>query len=123
MKIKKILIWVIIIYGLFAGVRLGTPLIRSKMFSHEMDSQAGLMKFGTAQQAKSRLLETANSYRVPVTSDNLKVFKDEVKGNILIEVQYEMVVTFAPFKYTHTYRFHHTSETGFPVSKKKDFFQ
>jgi len=123
MKIKRILIWVIIIYGIFAGARLGTPLIRAKMFSHEMDSQAGLMKFGTALQAKARLLETARSYGVPVTSENLKIVKDEIKGNISIEVQYEMVVTFPPFKYTHTYRFHPKSESGFPIARKEDFFQ
>jgi hypothetical protein len=123
MKIKRILIWVIILYGLFAGARLGTPLIRAKMFAHEMDSQAGLMKFGTAIQAQARLLETANSYGVPVTSENLKVLKDEIKGHISIEVQYEMVVTFPPFKFTHTYTFHPRSEAGYPIAKKKDFFQ
>ncbi len=122
MKIKKILIWVIILYGLFAGARLGTPLIRAKMFSHEMDSQAGLMKFGTAIQAQARLLETANSYGVPVTSDNLKIVKNDIKGQISIETRYEMVVTFPPFKFTHTYVFHPRSEAGYPPIKKNDFF-
>jgi len=121
MKIKNILLAIIIIYGLFAGARFGTPLIRSKMFAHEMDGQAGLMKFGTAGVAKERLLETARSYRVPVNEKNLKVFKDEVKGYISIEVQYEMVVTFPPSKFTHTWKFHHKSEAGFPVFKKNDF--
>ncbi|TNF47790.1 hypothetical protein EP232_03085 [bacterium] len=123
MKIKNILIAIIIIYGLFAGARFGAPLIRSKMFAHEMDSQAGLMKFGTPLLAKERLLETARSYKVPVTEKNLKVLKDEIKGHISIETQYEMVVTFPPFGFTHTWKFHHKSEAGFPPVKRDDFFQ
>lgn len=123
MKAKNIVIWVLIIYGIFAGARMAAPLIRARMFAHEMESQAGFMKFGSALQARTRLLETAASYRVPVTSENLKIVKDEIKGYISIEAQYEMVVTFPPFKYTYTYRFHPTAETGFPPVRKDDFFQ
>ncbi len=123
MKIKRILIATILIYALFAGSRMGVPWIRNRMFTYEMQNQAGLMKFGTALRARNVLMSTAQSYKVPISEKNLKIEKDEVKGNILIEVNYEVVVTFPPFKYTHTWKFHHRAESGFPAVKRDDFFK
>ena len=121
MKIKRIVVAIILIYALFAGVRMGAPWIRNKMFAHEMESQAGLMKFGTAVRARNVLMDTAQSYRVPINEKNLKIVKDEVKGYILIETSYQIVVTFPPFKYTYTWKFHNRAEAGLPVVKRNDF--
>lgn len=121
MRLKHYLLIAVLIYGVIAGVRLGTPYVRNLMFSHEMDSQAHLMNFGTAIRARNRLLDSAREYKVPVDDNNLVVIKDEDKGIILVEAEYSMTVTIPFGIYSYTWKFHPVVRNKIPPKPQRSF--
>ena len=82
MRFKHYLLIAVLVYGLIAGVRLGSPYVRNMMFSHEMDSQANLMKFGTAIRARNRRSEEHTSELQSHSFISYAVFCLKKKKNI-----------------------------------------
>ncbi len=121
MRFKHYLLIAVLVYGLIAGVRLGSPYVRNMMFSHEMDSQANLMKFGTAIRARNRLLESARQYKVPVGEDNLVVIKDEEKGLVTVEAEYSVTATIPFGLYSYTWHFHPVVRNKIPPKPQRNF--
>lgn len=121
MRLKNYIIIAVLIYGGVAGVRLGTPYIRNKIFSHEMGIQAHLMNYGTVIRARNRLLDSAREYKVPVNGDNLVVVKDEERGLIRVEAKYSMTVTVPFGLYSYTWYFHPVVLKKIPPKPQRSF--
>lgn len=107
MNIKKILIWISVLYLLVSGVMIGTPYVRNVMFADEVDNIArGLNYDGTIVRAKNRLTEAARSNKIPVTQEDFIIKKDLKTNDTLIEIKYSVTVS-TPFElYTHVWNFH-----------------
>jgi hypothetical protein len=112
-RIRNLVIWIVVIYLLVSGIKIGIPYIRNVMFADEVDNIArGLNYDGTVARATNRLMEAVRSNKIPVTEKDFTIRKDEKTSHTLVEVKYSVTVA-TPFGlYTHVWNFNPRAEYG-----------
>jgi len=112
-RLRNYFIWLVVLYLLISGVKVGIPYIRNAMFSDAVDNIARWLNYdGTVPVAENRLLKAAEDNKIPITGENFVVVKDPATKYTLVEVKYSVTVS-TPFKfYTHVWNFNPRAEYG-----------
>jgi len=113
MNLKKILILVVVVYGLISAWMIGTPFIKNAMFSNDLDNIARTLSVdGTVEKARNQVNEAVKLDKIPASPDNYVIIKNKTTRQVLIEVPYTVKVT-TPFGlYTYVWNFKARAEKG-----------
>jgi hypothetical protein len=113
MNLKKILIGVIVIYGIISSWMIATPYFNNAMLSNDLDTIARTLSVeGNIKKATNQVREAVRLNEIPATDENFTIIRDEKTKQVLIQVRYTVVVK-TPFElYTHTWNFSPRAEKG-----------
>ncbi len=113
MNLKKILIGVIVIYGIVSAWMIATPYFNNAMLSNDLDTIARTLSVeGDMRKATNQVKESVRLNEIPATEENFTIIRDERTRQVIIEVRYTVVVK-TPFElYTHTWNFSPRAEKG-----------
>ncbi|UCG39491.1 MAG: hypothetical protein JSV00_04515 [bacterium] len=113
MNLKKILVGLLVIYGVISGWMIGAPYIRNAMFGNDVDTIARTLSVdGTILQARNQLLEAVRINGIPAREENFTIVKDEQTRQVLVEVRYSVSVTTPLGLYTHVWNFKPSAQYG-----------
>jgi hypothetical protein len=113
MNLKRVLIIVVLIYGVVSAWMITTPYLKNAMFSNDLDDIARVLSVeGELEKAKNQVRKAIQVHEIPAAEENITVIRDENTMQVLIEVRYSVPVT-TPFGlYTHTWNFSPRVEKG-----------
>jgi hypothetical protein len=113
MNLKKILIGVIVIYGVISAWMIGSPYIKNAMFANDLDNIARVLSVdGTIQKAKNQINAAIRYHEIPATLENFTITKNERTRQVLIDGKYSVRIE-TPFGwYTHVWNFNPRAEKG-----------
>jgi len=113
MNLKKILMGVIVIYGVISAWMIAAPYLTNAIFANDLDTIARTLSVeGDMRKATNQVKESVRLNEIPATEENFNIIRDERTKQVIIEVSYTVVVK-TPFElYTHTWNFSPRAEKG-----------
>src|SRR3990172_10489142 len=85
--------WIVFIgAALYAGFLMGVPYVTYKMFDYEVESAAKNAAYYRDDEILKNILEKAHYWYIPIDKDNVRIKR--TKEDIVIEVEYEVIVDF-----------------------------
>jgi hypothetical protein len=120
MRFGKWLFILVLVFGIISAIKVGTPYLRNWMFKGVMEEQARLLSVNTVSRAKSKLMQEARGYEIPITEERLIVRKDRNTGQVLIETEYSVTVEIIP-NYSYTWHFNPKVELRVGVDKRLNY--
>lgn len=85
--------WILFIgASLYAGFLIGIPYLTYKMLGYEVENAAKNAGYNKDEEIVKNILEKAHFWYIPIDKDNIRI--ERTKKDIVIEVEYEVIVDF-----------------------------